>query len=418
MCGVAGKSGLGEADETRSVMPGYQSVWIHVQLTPQDVLHNPPLRKNFRILDVFFQSCLQERRLGYCSHIGAGRFWVCFPAVMCGHVLLTSEWVFSFGFFLRSMNIRWTGDWCTGGLSRLLPSDHWDRLQHHLSPWSRISRITEDKWPDTCMLKVKGQFLGSWSVMEAEWCICFLSMADKIKITSLVSPSIGLFLPTKAEEKKQYTIEYTVVQSSHRGSLFAHQMISWTADHRSLPPAKAHDWTCWISWGEKWQGQRTQTVWNTKRTRAFQSGLLWLSLRLLQPHNTEAGWSMNAMLAQRWWDQLKIWREGRIFDLLAANLSQIHSPFSFNFLPFSPLFSITPPTRDWGWKIVWEWFPLQRMKCWVCPLLTVSPAHRLFMWLCEEQPLPLSAAHPHPSISHSARAGLGGSRTSFVVGNS
>lgn len=202
MCGVAGKSGLGEADETRSVMPGYQSVWIHVQLTPQDVLHNPPLRKNFRILDVFFQSCLQERRLGYCSHIGAGRFWVWFPAVMCGHILLTSEWVFSFGFFLRSMNIRWTGDWCTGGLSRLLPSDHWDRLQHHLSPWSRISRITEDKWPDTFMLKVKGRFLGSWSVMEAEWCICFLSMADKIKATSLVSPSIGLFLPNKSRGKK------------------------------------------------------------------------------------------------------------------------------------------------------------------------------------------------------------------------
>lgn len=30
------------------------------------------------------------------------------------------------------------------------------------------------------------------------------------------------------------------------------------------------------------------------------------------------------------------------------------------------------------------------------------------MWLCEEQPLPLSAAHPHPSVSHSARVGLGG----------
>lgn len=56
------------------------------------------------------------------------------------------------------------------------------------------------------------------------------------------------------------------------------------------------------------------------------------------------------------------------------------------------------------------------MNCWVCPLLTVSPAHRLFMWLCEELPLPLSAAHPHPSISHSARAGLGGKSSLFCNG--
>lgn len=56
------------------------------------------------------------------------------------------------------------------------------------------------------------------------------------------------------------------------------------------------------------------------------------------------------------------------------------------------------------------------MKCWVAPLLTVSPAHRLFMWLCEEQPLPLSAAHPHPSISHSARARLGGKSDLFCHG--
>lgn len=56
------------------------------------------------------------------------------------------------------------------------------------------------------------------------------------------------------------------------------------------------------------------------------------------------------------------------------------------------------------------------MKCWVGPLLTMSPAHRLFMWLCEEQPLPLSAAHLHPSISHSARAGLGGKSDLFCRG--
>lgn len=56
------------------------------------------------------------------------------------------------------------------------------------------------------------------------------------------------------------------------------------------------------------------------------------------------------------------------------------------------------------------------MKCWVAPLLTVSPAHRLFMWLCEEQPLPLSAAHPHPSIFHSARARLGGKSDLFCRG--
>lgn len=98
-----------------------------------------------------FPKLLAGRSCGYCSHIGASRFWVCLPAVMCGHVLLMSEWVFSFGFFLRSMNIRWTGDWCTGGLSRLLPSDHWDWFQHHLSPWSGKSRITEDKWLYTCI---------------------------------------------------------------------------------------------------------------------------------------------------------------------------------------------------------------------------------------------------------------------------
>lgn len=49
-------------------------------------------------------------------------------------------------------------------------------------------------------------------------------------------------------------------------------------------------------------------------------------------------------------------------------------------------------------------------------MLTVSPAHRLFMWLCEEQPLPLSAAHPHPSVSHSAWAGLRGKSDLFCRG--
>lgn len=49
-------------------------------------------------------------------------------------------------------------------------------------------------------------------------------------------------------------------------------------------------------------------------------------------------------------------------------------------------------------------------------MLTVSPAHRLFMWLCEEQPLPLSAAHPHPSVSHSAWAGPRGKSDLFCRG--
>lgn len=255
----------------------------------------------------------------------------------------------------------------------------------------------------------KGAVSGSWSVMEAERCICFLSMAEDYFPYVAIYWSIS---PNKSRGKKQYMIEYTVVQSSHRISLFAPQIISWTADHSSLPPAKAHDSTCWISWGKKWQGQRTQTVWNTKRTWAFQRGLLWLSFQLPQPHNTEAGWAMDTTLAQWWWDQLKIWKEERFIDLLAANLSQIHSPFFFNFLP---LFSVTL-AKDWGWKIVWEWLRLQRMECWVCPLLTVSPAHRLFMWLCEEQPLPFSAAHPHPSISHSARSGWGGKSDLFCRG--
>lgn len=130
-------------------------------------------------------------------------------------------------FFLRSMNITWTGDWCTGGLSRLLPSDHWDRLQHHLSPSSRISRITEDKWPDTCMLKVKGRFLGSWLVMEAEWCICFLSMADKIKATSLVSPSISLFLPNKSRGKKNNT--QLNVRWSNQATEALYLRVKWSA---------------------------------------------------------------------------------------------------------------------------------------------------------------------------------------------
>lgn len=56
------------------------------------------------------------------------------------------------------------------------------------------------------------------------------------------------------------------------------------------------------------------------------------------------------------------------------------------------------------------------MNGWVCPMLNVSPAHRLFMWLCEEQPLPLSAAHPHPSVSHSAWAGLRGKSDLFCRG--
>lgn len=38
------------------------------------------------------------------------------------------------------------------------------------------------------------------------------------------------------------------------------------------------------------------------------------------------------------------------------------------------------------------------------------------MWLCEEQPLPLSAAHPHPSIFHSARTGPGGKSDLFCRG--
>lgn len=45
-------SGLGEADETRSVGPGYQSAWIRVRLTPQDIFENSVFTAvaNFTIL--------------------------------------------------------------------------------------------------------------------------------------------------------------------------------------------------------------------------------------------------------------------------------------------------------------------------------------------------------------------------------
>lgn len=55
--------------------------------------------------------------------------------------------------------------------------------------------------------------------------------------------------------------------------------------------------------------------------------------------------------------------------------------------------------------------------CWVCPMLIVRLTHRPFMRLCGGWPLPSSASHPHPRGSHSARVWLGGSWSSFVVGN-
>lgn len=38
------------------------------------------------------------------------------------------------------------------------------------------------------------------------------------------------------------------------------------------------------------------------------------------------------------------------------------------------------------------------------------------MWLCEGWPLPFSASHPHPRVSHSAQAWLGGSLELFCSG--
>lgn len=143
--------------------------------------------------------------------------------------------VFYFGFVLQSMNIMWTGDWLqwAGGPSRgyfsLLPTDHWDRFQHHLSLWSGINRITEMEWPDTSMEEIHGQLSGSLSVMETAKGICFLSMAQYDDYApGIIYGSIG-----------HWTTEANKKQERNFGSIVGALLlcINWTVDHRS--PAEA-----------------------------------------------------------------------------------------------------------------------------------------------------------------------------------
>lgn len=190
MRGVAGKSGRGEADETRSVMPGYQSVWIRVWLMLQDVVENvvagfthftiPLFRETSQYLMYVFQSCLQE----WChvrvmaTAVTSEQALGLIPSPLC--VELTCSPRVCSAFFLQSVNMRWTGEclWCTGGLfrvhSRLLPSDRWDRLQCHLWPRSEISRKTENNRLHTCMKEINRRLSGSWLVVETQRWVCFL----------------------------------------------------------------------------------------------------------------------------------------------------------------------------------------------------------------------------------------------------
>lgn len=130
-------------------------------------------------------------------------------------------------------------------------------------------------------------------------------------------------------------------------------------DSRSQIPLSSRsspDSTCWISQGKRWR--RQWTAWGTNVTWAFQRGCYsWASVccvPALQLWNRGGGQRADAMLAQRWRDQIRIWKQELFIDLLAVNLSQNHSPISFNFLPF-PLYSLYKPPQDWGWKNGWEW---------------------------------------------------------------
>lgn len=240
--------------------------------------------------------------------------------------------VFYFGFILQSTNIRWTGDWLqwAGGPSRgyssLLPSDHWDRLQYHLSLWSGINRMTETEWPDTCMEEIHGQLSGSLSVMESEKGICFLSMAQYDDYApGVIYGSIGHWT-TEANKKQERNF------GSIPGALLLH--IKWSAGQSITDHWPKQHWLNILNQPGKML-TRTESVDSVKQNEMGGDAAY-------QNHNSEAGWAVDAMLAQRWWDQLRIWKQELFIDLSALNSSQSHSSFSFNFLPFS-LYSLYKP---------------------------------------------------------------------------
>lgn len=148
------------------------------------------------------------------------------------------------------------------------------------------------------------------------------------------------------------------MQSWHRGSFIAHRMISWTADHRSLSAAEAALTRHVESARENADGDSGQREAPTWHGHFRGAATAELPSAAYQPCNSETGGGggqrADAMLAQRWRDQIRIWKQELFIDLLAVNLSQNHSPISFNFLPF-PLYSLYKPPQDWGWKNGWEW---------------------------------------------------------------
>lgn len=192
--------------------------------------------------------------------IRPSRFWVWFPAIVCVGVRILL-------WFLLSVQEQSTGDWLrwTSGLSRgyssLLPSDCWDRLQHHLSSWSGINRITENELPDKCIEEINRELFANrkWKrhllpQYVSVWWLC---------------PWCHLRVYWSLNKRKRKSNKGLNLQ----GSFIAHQMISWTADHRSLSPSKG-TLTRHVesARGKCWQGRRMWTVWGTKATWAFERG--------------------------------------------------------------------------------------------------------------------------------------------------
>lgn len=190
--------------------------------------------------------------------------------------------------------------------------------------------------------------------------------------------------------------------------IYSGQMMGWTANHRSVPAVKAmltgHVESAGRG-GNCWWGHRTPRRHGQSRGAAM----------AYQPHHTEEGWAVDAMLVQRWRNQQKIWKEGLSLICLAVNRSTPPFPltsFLFPFILRTNPFRIEDEKmfgkdsicrgRTAGYVPCSPWAQHTGPLC--CCVKTI-PFPSLLLILTPKSPI-----QPGP--------GWGGSRTSFVAGNS